>query len=200
MNDYYVYLLLDPRKCWIPFYVGKGKGGRAQMHLRESAKKSSNPRRWNVIQRIRAEGLEPKILKWKENLLESEAYDLEAQLIERFGRRGYDDDGILTNIQIDSRPPVNNRPCSDEKRRKIGDANRGKKRTNEMRAEMSRTRKGRVCGPMSDERKEKIRQGNIGTTRPPKTDQWKAEQSDRVKAIWARRKAAKYGDEPSNNS
>ena len=102
---YYVYELIDPRVS-LPFYVGKGKDDRVYFHLSEKSRaKSDNERKFNKIQKIRKEGYEPeiKIVQYFEN--ENDAYNYEGQLIKKYGRIRYDEDGILTNICENSRPP-----------------------------------------------------------------------------------------------
>ncbi len=111
---YYVYLLLDPRKYYLPFYVGKGKDTRWNIHLTESKKATKNIRKWNKIQKIRKDGFEPIVIFWKENMKEEPAYDLEEELIARFGRIDFDEGGILTNICDSARPPA----YDDERREK----------------------------------------------------------------------------------
>jgi len=104
---YYVYELIDPRVN-LPFYVGKGKGNRVYFHLSEQLRaKSDNARKFNKIQKMRKEGYEPevKIIQYFEN--ENDAYDLEDELIKKYGRIRYDENGILTNICESSRPPNN---------------------------------------------------------------------------------------------
>lgn len=101
---YYVYELIDPRHN-VPFYVGKGKGRRAKTHLWETPE-TRNEHKENKIAAIRREGLEPQIRYVVENINDEElAYDIETALIKHYGRKGYDKDGILTNICEDSRPP-----------------------------------------------------------------------------------------------
>ena len=109
-NDpiYYVYIFFDPRKPknliieniefnYEPFYIGKGKKSRITRHLKEN-KKSHNELKYNILNSIKSEGLEPIIIKIKENLTEIEALKLEEKLINQFGRRI--DGGILTNIVL----------------------------------------------------------------------------------------------------
>jgi len=55
-------------------------------------------------------GIIPIIEKVKENLNENEAYELEEELIKKYGRRGIDENGILMNICNSVRPPIPNRP------------------------------------------------------------------------------------------
>lgn len=101
---YYIYELIDPRNNQ-PFYVGKGKGRRAQTHL-WVVPETRNEHKENKIAAIRKAGLEPKIRYVIENINdESLAYNIETTMIEKYGRKGYDKDGILTNICKDARPP-----------------------------------------------------------------------------------------------
>lgn len=103
---YYVYLLIDPRNN-SPFYVGKGKGKRAQYHIyqNQKGKNTENPFKDNVIRQILREGLVPLIEYVFHHSDESIAYSFETDLIKKYGRRRYDDNGILTNLCEDSRPP-----------------------------------------------------------------------------------------------
>lgn len=93
---YYVYLYRDPRNNQ-PFYVGKGYGRRDRYHLRETADNTENPRKHQIICDIRAAGLEPLIERIGENLNEPDAYALEDEFILKYGRIGFEPDGILTN-------------------------------------------------------------------------------------------------------
>ena len=101
---YYVYELIDPRNNQ-PFYVGKGTGRRAKTHLWEIPE-TRNEHKENKIAAIRQAGLEPAIKYVVENINDEKlAYDIETTIIKRYGRKGYDKDGILTNICEDARPP-----------------------------------------------------------------------------------------------
>jgi hypothetical protein len=101
---YYVYKLIDPRTN-LPFYVGKGKGDRAKTHLGDRPE-TRNAYKENKISNIRDAGFEPKIEYIAENIIdENLAYEIEASMIKKYGRKGYDANGILTNICLDNRPP-----------------------------------------------------------------------------------------------
>jgi len=101
---YYVYELIDPRNNQ-PFYVGKGTGRRAKTHLWEIPE-TRNEYKENKIASIRQAGLEPEIKYVVENIAnETLAYDIETLIIKQYGRKGYDKDGMLTNICKDARPP-----------------------------------------------------------------------------------------------
>lgn len=95
MNEYYVYIYLDPRKSgnfcydgicfnYEPFYVGKGKKTRLNRHL--NTNNNSNKFKNNKINKIFSLGLEPIILKYMENLSEDIALSLEIELIKKIGR------------------------------------------------------------------------------------------------------------------
>jgi hypothetical protein len=56
LNDYYVYVYIDPRD-FKPFYYGKGKGSRKQAHLLDTGESEKSQR----IADIKKEGLEPLI-------------------------------------------------------------------------------------------------------------------------------------------
>lgn len=108
MSDAFVYLLLDPLNDYIPFYVGKGSNvsrrakNRPSFHLLE-AMKGKRSAKCDRIRAIVAAGETYAIQIWKDVLTEEEAYDLETDLIERFGREHYENDGVLTNILADNR-------------------------------------------------------------------------------------------------
>lgn len=233
MPEYYVYILLDPTDFYKPFYVGKGKGNRMLAHLTEQ--RNDNRFKANKISKIRRSGEEPVAMKWATDLEETAAYDLEAQLIKRFGRRSHDKGGILTNIcedqhppdptgrevapetrekiaakqrgennhrfgksftteqrekrsqiakDIGQKPPARYGPMSDEQKRKISEANKGRKWSDESRARASAARKGKKTGPPSAETIEKIRQSNIGIKKRKMTDEEREIHSERVRAYW----------------
>lgn len=81
---FYVYLIVDPR-TEAPFYVGKGKGGRATVHEWEAiltAPEAGEPEKRATIRAIRAAGLEPRIDIVKHGLEQDQAFMVEAALID----------------------------------------------------------------------------------------------------------------------
>jgi hypothetical protein len=101
---YYVYELIDPRDNQ-PFYVGKGSNSRDKSHLKETPD-TRNVYKENKIRSIRLAGSEPLIKHVADNIAnETLAYELEEILIKKYGRKGYDKNGILTNICENNRPP-----------------------------------------------------------------------------------------------
>lgn len=160
-NRYYVYILCDPRKNNQPFYVGKGSGRRAIRHLEETLKVSDNRHKYYKIQKIRSDGFEPVIEYHAIDLSEDEAYKIETDLIQKYGRENFDEGGILTNFLIDGRPPIRSGPMSQEQKDAIRKGNTGKKRTFKQSAYLSSIRKGKSHGACAEETKEKIRLSNI---------------------------------------
>jgi hypothetical protein len=140
---------------------------------------SENPRKAAKIRKIRAAGLEPLIQYWQTGMEEDAAYQLEELLIARFGRAKIDTDGILTNLLADARPPsALGRSPSEETRkilseRQLGDLNHrfGKRWTEEQNQSRSAWNKANGIkppvrsGPMSDEQKAAIGNGNRGKKR-----------------------------------
>lgn len=103
-NRFYVYVYLDPRKCgkyvygeyefeYEPFYVGKGYGERYKWHLYESKCDRRYGRvngfKINKINKIKKDtGLDPIIIKYKTDMTESNAIELEIDMIASIGRIG----------------------------------------------------------------------------------------------------------------
>lgn len=107
-SKYYIYIYLDPRISgtftyadltfeYEPFYVGKGSNGRYKEHLNEAYNIHKSSHKCNLIRKIKHEtGSDPIILKIEENLLETDAFDLEVEYISKIGRRCVNE-GPLTN-------------------------------------------------------------------------------------------------------
>lgn len=107
MSKYYVYCLIDP-ETKLPFYVGKGSGQRAWSHTTKvkAGKSLDNPYTESVIKQIYNRGQEPIIEIRFSGLDEDTAYLKEEKLTIQYGRRRFDTDGILTNLCIGGRPPI----------------------------------------------------------------------------------------------
>lgn len=103
-NKYYVYVYKDPKSLQ-PFYIGKGTGSRYKQHLTDKFHYCPNKRLNRKINKLRKKNLEPVIDFYQTDLDEETAYQLETKLIQEYGRRGYEKDGILLNHLIDGRPP-----------------------------------------------------------------------------------------------
>lgn len=94
-NFFYVYALKDPRTSPArPFYIGKGTGSRAYDHVVVPDRTRKHAR----IKEILDSGTKPLIDILVEDLTESQALRLEAELIAAFGTE--DTDGLLTNSVV----------------------------------------------------------------------------------------------------
>jgi len=103
---YYVYGLIDPRTN-LPFYIGKGKGDRWKFHyLEKSLNEGYNDRKKAKIKKLKSLGYEVPIVEfYAQNIEEDLAYKIETSLILKYGRIGFEENGILTNLSTDSNPP-----------------------------------------------------------------------------------------------
>jgi len=157
---YYVYQLVDPRNSQ-PFYVGKGSRNRAKIHL-TNCESDRNPYKENKIAAIRQDGFEPIIEYVAENIIdESLAYDIEASVISRYGRKGYETGGILTNVCPDNRPPNHKGKTYEE----IYGPERAKQQR-ELRSKLQKQRGGYGPKKHSSETRKKFSILNTGERNP----------------------------------
>jgi hypothetical protein len=141
---FYVYAFL--REDGSPYYIGKGQGNRAWVKRKNSPVDVS------------------RIVLLKERLTESEAFDLECELIKFHGRKDLGT-GILTNLTDGgegSSGCKGNHHTLDTKT-KISESNTGKKRTPEAKAKMSAAKTGKCLAP---ETKIKMSEAKIGEKHP----------------------------------
>ena len=105
---YYVYCYIDPTTNQ-PFYVGKGTQKRAYAHMyhpRDTSKNKNKTRFKNKLEKMKEEGIEPKIIFIAQNIQDEKiAYDIEENFIKQYGRKGYEENGILLNVCEGARPP-----------------------------------------------------------------------------------------------
>lgn len=137
MPKFYAYVYFDPRDG-LPFYVGKGQGYRARKHLHQAINKGAAER----ISTLRASGLSPRVETYPCDD-EPAAFELERQLIARFGRQC--EGGPLCNIleagdrsggfagrkhteesKAKIRAAMQARRLSETHRNRIGAANKGR--------------------------------------------------------------------------
>lgn len=81
MNDYYVYVYIDPRN-YEEFYYGKGIGSRKDAHLSDTSDSAKSKR----ISEIKREGLSPIIRIIARGLSEAEALLVEKTLLWKLGK------------------------------------------------------------------------------------------------------------------
>lgn len=130
-QNFYVYLLIDPRDSSV-FYVGKGCGKRSRVHFSPSSLKRRNMKN-STIKAIIAAGLEPLVEIRRSGMTEAEAFAEEKSLIAQYGRRD-NGTGILTNLTEGGEGTTGYRhaPRSEETRRKISEAHKGMRYSEEV--------------------------------------------------------------------
>lgn len=97
MNPYYIYALKDPRnEVARPFYIGKGTGSRAWEHTL----RVDNTRKGQRIAEIQSAGHAVITTVLADDLTETQALKLEAELIAAFGTEATG--GLLTNSVMPS--------------------------------------------------------------------------------------------------
>ena len=144
---YYTYAFL--REDRTPYYIGKGKGNRAY--------------------RRRDKGIKPpkdksKILILKQNLTEEESFRHEVYMIAVFGRKDLGT-GILHN-KTNGGDGVSGAVVSDETKRKMSEARKGKTHSKETKRKMSESGKGKI---ISEETKRKMSEARKGKTHSKET-------------------------------
>src|SRR5438445_8913238 len=98
MNDYYVYVYIDPRNNE-EFYYGKGTGSRKEMHLPNEMGTGIERR----ISEIKKEGLNPVIRVIARGLSEDQAFLVEKTLLWKLGK--WTENVATGNFADKFRPP-----------------------------------------------------------------------------------------------
>jgi len=189
MQEYYVYIYLNPLRpsqytiendrclLYTPFYVGYGKGQRAQSHLQEAGRpttKRTNLHKIRTIRKIQAARYQPFILIHTTGLTYNEAQNLERRLIGQLGRSSMQE-GPLTNLTDGGDGLVN---PSVETRKRIADRPYRTGPSNPFYG-VNAWKKWRSTG-ISSSTREKLRAAKLGKPGTPHTDEWKKEHSDRM--------------------
>jgi len=137
-NEYYVYLYL--REDETPYYVGKGKDNRAFTKKGRSVHLPLD---------------KTKIIFYSKNLTEDEAFELEKELIKKYGRKD-NGTGILRNL-TDGGEGASGAIVTDETKIKLSENMKVRMNTPEMKAQTAafntRTKKGKT---LSKEHKNKM--------------------------------------------
>ena len=155
MKVFYVYQL-RLATSELPFYIGKGKKKRHTLHLMPYSLKEKSHKNRTILKAMR-DGVEILSEILFQNLSESDAHAKEIELIAFYGRRV--NGGCLTNA-TDGGEGVSGHVPSQETRRKIAEAIRGRKHTEEARNKMT----GRKT---SAETRERIGEASRGKLRSP---------------------------------
>lgn len=174
MNIYYVYAYV--REDQTPYYIGKGKGYRI-----------------NVKNRTIPIPPKERRIKLSENLTEEEAFNLEMELIAKYGRIDLGT-GVLRNMNDGGpggRKPKGKIPWNKGKKedpevtKKRTASLKGVVRSEEYKRKMSEAKKGCIGSwngrKHSEETKKKISDFNIGRKRGPMSAEHKAKIAQALK-------------------
>lgn len=141
INEFYVYMLLDPRHNNRPFYIGKGKKYRAQEHINQPNRGKNNIK-INIINKIIKDGLKPILYYYEKNISENQAFLLEIELIKKYGKL-VDGTGSLANL-TNGGEGLSGYNFTDDHRTKIGLKHKNKKLSEETKNKLSLFRSGKT--------------------------------------------------------
>lgn len=148
-REYYTYAYL--RKDRTPYYIGKGKGKRAFSSNRTLNKPKDKSR----------------IIFLKQNLTEQEAFEHEEYMIAVLGRKDLVT-GILRN-KTDGGEGISGVIRSEETKRKLSIAHKGKPRSKETKRKLSEFHIGKT---LSEETKRKMSEAKKGKNNPSYGKKW----------------------------
>lgn len=188
-------MLLDPRKDNAPFHVGKGHNSHRRDRIAETLRCQKNPLKKRVISRITEAGLTPGWVIVASGLSEAQAFELEKELIAKYGRRDKKT-GILCNL-TDGGEGASGYLWTDQdrerQRRRMLENNpmKGRTHTEATRNKIAETRSKRTYIPRrhSPEHIERLRRDNPGgkaTAKPV----YQISEDGRVLRIWPSAQAA----------
>ena len=156
LGEFYVYELQYPDGT--PFYVGKGKGNRKNIHFMKCD--TQNKFKQNIINKIRRNGEDPLSVVVEPNLSEGRAFEIEISLINYYGRRD-NGTGILSNL-TDGGEGTSGHKQSAEIVERVRQFNLGRKMSDETRKKLEPHWEARKGVPRTPEVCEKLRQANLG--------------------------------------
>ena len=156
MATFYCYILSDPTRNNEPFYVGKGTGDRAWVHLR---RKDRHPVT-NRIATLKKLGMKPNVSIYGDLDLDL-ALLLEIELISKYGRRDKGT-GILWNFTDGGEGQLGNKGAKRPEATllRMSKAKKGQKYSEEARANMKVSALTRI--PYTEERNRKISEAHKG--------------------------------------
>ena len=141
-KQFYVYMYL--REDGTPYYIGKG----------------ANKRAWSKQRRIKKPEDESRIAIHTEDLTEDQAFALEMELIDKYGRKD-NGTGILRNL-TDGGEGNSGRTMTETHRQRIANAKTGLKATQEAKESMSNAQLGKKH---SEETRRKMSKSHTGKIR-----------------------------------
>ena len=154
-SDYYVYGYFEPGSEQ-PFYIGKGRKGRARSHLGLFMRATWGGLFYVRLRELDAKGITPDVRKLHEGMTDQDAKDKEIDLISFWGRidigtgclcnhtRGGDGAaGISAETRAKKSRAAKGRRHSAETRAKIRRSSTGRKHSAESRAKMGVSQTGR---------------------------------------------------------
>jgi len=175
MNNFYIYYLrrpdkedpLEPEKGQ-PFYVGKGSNGRANSHRKEAEKLRNKPGRKiikvTIIHKLWKYGLDFEETIEFENLNEQEAFEIELEAIQVYGRIDTKT-GCLANM-TNGGEGGSGLFITEETKKKISKSLTGKIRSIEHRRNLSKANTGHKT---SEETKRKLSEAGKGKSHTEET-------------------------------
>ena len=182
MSQYYVYLYWNEWRTQ-PYYVGQGKGNRAWQRHKFGIIRP--PKDFVQIIPVR---------------LQETAWDLEIELISKWGRKGIDPNGVLLNVttggpgvpglkhsdntKLKIKVARAQQVITDDHKRKTSLALKGRSTSVETRKKLSRALAGKKA---SKEARRNMSKAHLGKKHTAETLKKK---SEAMKAYWAKRKAS----------
>lgn len=160
-NKFYVYAYFEPGQEQ-PFYIGKGFGQRAFQHTCKCRLRKYKTYFYNKLRNLISRNISPQIIILQENMIESEAFELEKRLIAFFKR--VCDGGTLCNHTSGGEGSTGYRrqtPVTEKERENRSKAQRGKKRSIETRQKLSKVHKGLKRSLQSRRQQQKIWENRV---------------------------------------